>query len=346
MNKSINKSMNCSVNFSMNFSMFTEAVIKGLQEKLGEDFKISSNRVKKNNGIELTGIIVEEKNCNTSPAIYIDDFYENYQKGVSLEEIIEALYRIFYRTRFTESVDLSNFITYERAKEQIAFKVINYEKNRELLRDVPYKVFCNLAIVFYYTVQEPPFYGKASILIRNSHLHNWGIAFDELYEKAMVNTPAMFPPQIENIEAVMLEMLDKGMKKENGKQSMVPESTSEFAGDKWVDGLIRNLLEDIKNDADRIPMFVLSNKQKLLGAACMFYPNVLKAFAEEKNCDLYILPSSIHEVILLPATGENSKEDLYEMVAEINRTQVEDCEILADAVYFYKKNLDEIARIC
>lgn len=334
------------MNTSMNFTLFTASLVKGLQEKMGNDYKVFSNLVKKNNGIELTGIIVEEKNCNTSPTIYVDDFYENYQEGVSIEEIVEALYRIFHKSRFQESVDLSNFTSFDSAKKQIAFKVVNYEKNWELLKEIPHKVFYNLAIIFYYAVQEPPFCGKASILIQNSHLKSWGITLEELYKEAMINTPVMFPAQIENIEDVMLGMLEGSLKRDYDGKKEKREISLEITGDKWIDGLLMKLQEDLKNDTDRIPMYVLSNKQKLQGAACMFYPEILRKFANENKCDLYILPSSIHEVILLPAESDTSRENLLDMVTEINRTQVEECEILADSVYFYERNSDKIERLC
>ena len=283
------------MNTSMNFVLFTAAVVKGLQEKLGENYRILPNQVKKNNGIVLTGIIVEEKNSNTSPTIYLEDFYENYLSGVCIDKIVESLYRIFYKTRINESVDLSNFLEYEKAKKQIAFKVVNYDKNRELLKKIPYKMFSNLAIIFYYVVQEPPFYGKASILIHNEHLDNWGIDPDELYAQAKENTPLLFPANIENIEELILGMLRSSMKKKEQEQGGEKAIKVEISGEEWINPLLLKLKADMENDEDRIPMYVLSNKQKLQGAACMFYPDVLKNFAEEKNSDLYILPSSIHE---------------------------------------------------
>lgn len=334
------------MNTSMNFVLFTATVVKGLQEKLGENYRILPNQVKKNNGIVLTGIIVEEKNSNTSPTIYLEDFYENYQNGVCIDKIVESLYRIFYKTRINESVDLSNFLEYENAKKQIAFKVVNYDKNRELLKKIPYKMFSNLAIIFYYVVQEPPFYGKASILIHNEHLDNWGIDSDELYTQAKENTPRLFPANIENIEELILGMLRSSMKKKKQEQGGEKEIKVEIAGEEWINPLLLKLKADMENDEDRIPMYVLSNKQKLQGAACMFYPDILKNFAEEKNSDLYILPSSIHEVILLPAVGDLEKEGLLEMVTEINKTQVQECDVLADSVYYYNRKLQQLERLC
>ncbi|MBD5392950.1 MAG: hypothetical protein HDR71_01500 [Lachnospiraceae bacterium] len=316
------------MNTSMKFSLFTASVVSGLQKKMGDDCRVFSNLVKKNNGIELTGIIVEEKNCNTSPTIYIDDFYDDYQKGASIDEIVEAVYGMINKNRFTQSVDLSDFTSYEKAAKQIAFKLINYEKNWELLKEIPHKAFLNLAIVFYYVVQEPPFYGKASILIRNSHLQAWGIRTEELYRNAMINTPVMLPAQIDNIEDAMIGML-----------------TLEGVGDKWTDSILTKLQEDLKEDESRIPMYVLSNKQKIQGAACMLYPEILNDFAKEKNCDLYILPSSIHEVILLPDSKDISKENLLDMVSEINKTQVEEHEILADSIYYFSRFEKKIERI-
>ena len=334
------------MNTAMNFTLFTTAVVNGLQEKLGEDYRILSNQVKKNNGVVLTGIIVEEKDSNTSPTIYLDDFYENYQNGVCLDQIVESLYRIFHKTKIKESVDLSNFLEFEKARKQIAFKLVNYEKNREMLKTIPYKVFLDLAIIFYYVVQEPPFYGKASILIHNEHLQNWGIGLEELYAQAKENTPRLFPANIESIEDLILGMLRSGIKKQEMEKEGEKEITVEITGDEWIDHLLLKLKADIESDADRIPMYVLSNKPKQQGAVCMFYPDILKKFAEEKNSDLYILPSSIHEVILLPATEDMEKENLLDMVTEINKTQVQDCDVLADSVYYYSRKSQQLERLC
>ena len=306
------------MNSFMDFSLFTASVTRKLQEKLGSCYRIFSRPVKKNNGKELTGIIVEEQDCNTSPTIYIDDFYEDYRKNVSIEEIVERICQIFYKSRFAQSVDLSDFADYSKASEQIAFKLINYEKNRELLKEIPHKTFYDLAIVFYYSVQEPPFDGNASILIRNSHLRTWEISPEELYEGAMERTPKMFPAQIENIEDIIADML--GSKE-------------------------KSCINANESKEDNIAMYVLSNKQKLQGASCMLYPGILRQFSMEQDSDLYILPSSVHEVILLADTGKNSAQSLLEMVSDINRTQVEESEVLSDAVYYYSRANDRIEHL-
>lgn len=334
------------MNTSVNFAAFTAAVMKKLQDKMGDNYKISSNNVKKNNGIELTGIIVEKKGCNTSPTIYADDFYEDYLKGVSLEKIAETICGIAQKSRFTESVDLSGFTTFEKAKRQIAFKIINYEKNRTLLQDIPHKTFYNLAIVYYYSVMEPPFCGKATVLIHNQHLIKWGIDSEELSRTAMKNTPVIFPAVIENIENAMSEILKETLVNSEKEPEVMGNIMTEISNGDWDEGFFIRLQRELKNEKNKIPMYVLSNKQKLNGAACMLYPDIMKKFADEQKSDLYILPSSVHEVILLPVSEHNSPAVLLEMVTEINKTQVEEYEVLADAVYCFRRERNCIERLC
>lgn len=308
---------------SMSFDAFTTAVVKDVQKRKGENCQIFSNTVRKNNGVELTGIIMKRADSNASPTVYIDDFYEEYRKGTDYDSILSRIINILEDARVDNTVDLSDFLCYEKTSSRIVFKLINYEKNRELLKEIPYKIFYNLAVVFYYTVMEPPFCGRASILIYNSHMGKWGVDSEELFLRAMENTPRLLPAQIENLEELMFGMLE-GCKEEE---------------------ILTELKKEFVRERNMMPMYVLTNRQKLLGAACMLYPYVVRDFAKRMEKDVYILPSSVHEVILLPFSEDISKEALVEMVTEINNTQVEEYEVLADSVYCYKRSKDRIEQI-
>ena len=315
------------MSMSMNFDLFKESVIQILQENLGGEYKIYSDNMLKNNGVELTGIIIQKSGQNASPTIYINELFEEYQRGISLRKITETILQIHKQSCYEQFVDLHKFRSYEEAKEQIVFKLIHKEKNEKLLEKVPYRIFHNLAIVFYYVVNEPPFYGKASILITNKHLEYWKVDEEEFCRNAICNTPRILPPQIQNIEDVM-----KGLLKNEGTK------------DEMVEQLMTGLKKEIAG-VDKIPMYVLSNTQKLQGAACMLYPEVIRNFAKAFHSNVYILPSSIHEVILLPEDECYRKEELLTMVTEINATQVDRCEVLADAVYFFDLEKNEILQL-
>lgn len=302
------------MNTAMDFVLFRETIVRRLQEKKGENVRVFSDRVKKNNGVILTGIMMEEKGCDTSPAIYIDEFYESYRKGTDFEDILLEIDKLFSENKIPDNLDLSDFESYDKARTQIAFKLINYEKNWELLKKVPHKIFHNLAVVYYYIINKPPFYGEASIVIQNEHLKDWGICADELHENALRYTPKLFPVEIECMDGT-------------------------------VQGAAENSQISENEETEKRIMYILSNKQKLQGAATMLYPRVMKTLAEKLQCDLYILPSSIHEVILMEKKPDIVPEALLFMVKQINATQVEESEVLADSVYLYSREKDKIERI-
>lgn len=325
---------------SMNFTSFTQTILKNLQEKLGDDYSVFSHTVKKNNGVTLTGIMTKRKNFSASPAFYIDDLY---REGISQEEIrgiTDTLCSRLQNAELREDPDLSDFMEFDRAKEKLAFKLIHAERNRELLQEIPHKLFHDLALVFYYTVQEAPFYGNAAILVYNSHLRQWKVSEHLLLQTALENTPTLFPAVIENMQEVMEKILMDSLEDDLPQPT---EGEENLFNEGWKEELTRQMLEE--QARAQSSMFVLSNRQKLYGAACMLYPGVLKAFAKQQGKDLYILPSSIHEVILIPADKEISYKELREIVTEVNRTQVAEDEVLADSVYYYKHSRDEILRL-
>ncbi len=329
-------------NTSINFTSFTQEILNHLQEKLGENYAVFSHRVRKNNGVELTGIVAGRKGYNTSPTIYIDSFYREGITKKEIKEIAGRLYDEFQAVEFESNLDLSGFAEFEKAKEKLSFKLISMEKNKELLKEIPHKKFYNLAIVFFYTVQEPPFCGKASILVYNNHVRQWGSSVEELLKIACENTPILFPCEIENMENVMKKMLSDGLL---GDLARMKESKTEgelFDG-AWLDEMSEQMAEGFLKD--RIPMYVLTNKQKLYGAACMLYPGILKGFSEKMGEDLYVLPSSVHEVILVPISAGADRESLREIVTDINRTQVAEEEVLADSVYYYSRKSDRLVWI-
>lgn len=325
-------------NTSIDFTSFTQTILKNLQKKLGSNYKVFSHCVRKNNGVELTGVVAKRIGRSASPTIYINSYFKNDITKEEVEKISNDLFQEFQAAEFETDLDLSDFAMFERAQKRLAFKLIHAEKNKELLKTVPHKRFHNLAIVFYYTVAQEPFHGKATILVHNSHMEKWGAKVEELLEIAFQNTPLLYPSTITNMADVMKEILSEGLRQDISDARL--EESGELFDENWIEELIDQMSTDIGRE--KIPMYVLTNKKKLYGAACMLYPKVLKNFSEKLGQDFYILPSSVHEVILVPVNSEANQESLREIVTDINRTQVAEEEILADSVYFYNRTLDKI----
>ena len=285
----------------MGYESFKEELLDTLRQKAGEGKKIMVQNVEKNNGIEEEAVIILSKGERIAPAIYLREFFDSWEtKEESTEEIAgEILAQNAYQEREVD-FSLDYFDNYEKARGQVYFKLINYEMNKVLLTKVPYIAYLDLAIVFYYRLERGKFQG-ASMLIHNCNLEAWKINARQLLEDAVMNTSRKLPYTFQGMDALIRELSgeDEGL----------------YTG------------EEI--------MYVLTNQEKYFGAAALLYPHVLSHISKILRCNFYVLPSSVHECILVPDQGQYSRFELARMVREVNQTQVEEDEILSYQVYYY-----------
>ena len=314
----------------MEFNEFVNKIKSAMEEYFHDTAYISVQSVTKNNGIILQGIVITVKDNHVAPTIYVDGFYREYKNGRSLGTIVSEIISIYEKNQIGDNVDMNFFLNYETVKQTIMFKLINYQKNEELLKNVPHIKYLDLAIVFYSLLLNDTF-GSATILIHNSHLKLWNITQEELYQTAMENTPKVLKPKIHNMEEIMREMLLDNLKREFLESEGEEQKD---ADEEMFENAVDKMMESICTDKE-IPMYVLSNQTKLNGASCILYQNTIKEFAQKKGDDFYILPSSIHEVILVPVKECKDPGRLPAMVREVNETQVMDEEVLSDGVYYY-----------
>ncbi|MDD2960212.1 MAG: DUF5688 family protein [Lachnospiraceae bacterium] len=303
----------------MRYEEFLEQVKVRIKKKIGKEVRICIYPVIKNNSIVLDGLSILQDGENISPAIYLNAFYREYTSGESLEHIIDKILCCYESGRKLHKIDTSFYTDFEKVRGKLVCRLINFEKNEKLLKEIPYHRFLNLAVVYYYLMDESEI-GSATILVHNDHLKTWGVSADELKEIAVENTPKLLPWDFLSMSEMIHAML-VSEKKERKKD----------AGD----CLRENMLEGLEELQPQLPLYILSNKEKNYGAVCMIYDRILESIADKLQDDYYILPSSVHECMIIPVCMDNDEEGLLEMVREINETQVEPEEILADSIYRY-----------
>lgn len=299
----------------MTYDTFKEQILAGMKARIPLA-SLSIQSVVKNNNVQLDGLTIMEGGTNLSPTIYLNYFYETYQNGVEFSSILDTILHTYQSNKPRGKIDTSFFTDYANVRPHIAYKLIHYERNRHLLADLPHFRYLDLAIVFYCLVSSSPS-GNATILIRKDHLRFWNISPTQLFDAAKENTPRLLSYDLRNMNDLMEELL-------------APAHST------LSDPDIK------KEDAAICPMYVLTNQNKLNGASCILYEHLLEHFADRLCCDLYILPSSIHEVILIPATSDTSYQELSQMVQEVNDTQVSPEEILSDHVYYFSRSSGSI----
>ena len=287
-----------------------------------EDCTIQLQEVTKNNGRILHGISIREKDSNIAPTIYLEAFFEQYQNGRDFVDIVKELAKVYEAHRVPNcfGFDAGMITDYSRAKDSICFKVVNTERNTELLSDVPSIPFCDLSVIFY--IKMPKMDGQeASVTIHNSLMDSWDVDTETLFEVAKYNTQRLMPGNVRSMESVL------------------PGLFYDEPGDFLSSGF-----DDIR-PASEMGMYVATNRAKLHGAAVLLYDSLLSGFADRIGADFYILPSSIHELIFLPDTDMMDPIALKDMVMAVNSSEVMPEEVLSDNVYHYSRatGLVEIA---
>lgn len=294
--------------------VFGETVQRALELCYGDSVRVVVDNVQKNNNVTLTGLTIIKSGCNISPTIYLEPYYADYKAGTTMAKICRDIMDVYEEHRVSHNFDSSFVTDFNKVRSNVCFKVINAERNRELLKTIPHKMLLDLAVVFYIEVFQDKD-GNGTILIQNYFLDMWnGVDTDTLYRLALSNTQKKYRGRVCNMFTVISEILDEELA--NQFFEMV------VGGD--------------------VSMYVASNVQKVWGAGVILYDNLLKTFAERIGGDFYILPSSTHEVLFVPAYVGFDAKSLKQMVKEVNATEVSEQEFLSNNVYYYSMDDDRM----
>lgn len=296
----------------MTYDAFKQEIISLLEEKISEEQSLKVQEVLKNNDLVLDGVSIYHPSVNISPTIYLNDYYEKAKQGISVDEIAEEIFLRLDQDDVAGEMDMSFLLNFSRVKDHIIYKLVNMRMNQKLLETVPFVPYLDLAVVFSIRIPEEIIsVGQSkdtdiSVMIRNDMLDIWRITPRELLMYARRNTPKLCPAKVMSFMQMMKPLLG--------------EMASE----------------------DTCPAYVLTNESQNHGASVLLYKGLLKKCAGISEQDLVILPSSIHELILLPYDGGFSLEELTEMVHQVNASCVAPEEILSDHVYVYDHRTNRI----
>lgn len=286
-------------------------LVEAVKEVAGEGYKVRTNEVRKNNGVVLQAVVIQAEGESVSPTIYIDKFIEDIEKEeASVAEVAEEIFEMYEENRNPElGATISDLTKKEFILGHVEYQLVNADRNAERLQGVPSKKIADLAAL-YRTVISNDERGTASFVVSDEMMKVAGISIEELDEAADRNTKnAGF--LVKSMQQVMAEMM--GM----------PEEMAEAM-------------------ADGPQMFVLTNGRKTNGANILLFKEQLAELAEKVDDDFFILPSSIHELLAIPASQVDDAEQLRQMVREVNDTQVAPDEILGYEVYLYNRETGEV----
>lgn len=285
----------------MNINEFRSELINYLNNTL-TDAEAGENDVIKNNGLRLRGIVIKRPDVIVSPSIYIENFYQRYINGEKIEEIAEDIIELDNVYRFRGEFNPEEFFDFKCIKDLLRIKLINTADNEELLENIPSRKFMDLSEVVYCDVSNM-INADGTILVRNEHMNKWGVDTEELIDTAYNNT-RNYGVDIEDIADVI---------------GAISDDKECFFRD-----------EEFKNR-----MYVMRCGKKMFGASGMLFDDVLDEFLKDRCQGVYIVPSSIHEVIILPDSGEYEGEYINDMIKTVNKENLDAEDVLSSHAYYY-----------
>ena len=305
--------------------VFAEDVARRIKDYLPPEYQSADYKIReqnKTNGVLQVGIQVDIPGRHTAPIIYMEPFYDEAREGREIGKIMDTIAETIQQAMDDPVLDDDFHLEdFEMVKEYLAVMAVNTAENRKVLENVPHKDIADLSVLCYVDLPTEVTGHTATVKVNNEILEQWGVSREEVFQNAANNTKSANQPTLQSMEDVMEEIL---------------------AGSETPENLLLRNKESCEMQG---MMFILSNAKRNFGAAMMFEPEVMDKISQAFPEGFYILPSSLHEVLIVPDRGKISPKELGEMVRTVNETEVERTEQLSDRVYAYDKEKQQIYQV-
>ena len=287
----------------MEYREFMEQIKKDLPERLSgtlEGAVVNTTQVDKLQGRSYEGLSIVPEGSMIGLTMDLQPYFQMFNDGMAYENIVEQIAdRASGTYADRPAVTAESIGSYEAVKDKLMIQLIGREGNEGMLRTIPHYSIEDMEIVYRLRVQDTEM-GLASALVTNSMLGHYGITAEQLRQDAFASAVSHTPFEIKTMAEVLNELMGA---------EIIPQ--------------------------DELPMYVASNKERIHGAGVIAYPEFMKEASKRLGGDFYVLPSSIHEVILIPDTPDVSVLELQGIVQSVNVEQVAPEERLSNHIYHY-----------
>ena len=291
---------------TLRYEGFRTVLLSQMRKRLSGKFgikRISRRETVKNNDTVMEMLLVELEDGRAAPILYLQDLYKTYREGATMDEIIQGLCELF--TAYSEiRIPMENKLNelledFEKVKPLIEFRLINGARNKRRMEGKPFSRMGEFLLS--YQIQLSDGHGGIySTQVTEQMLQEWGIDEAELHEIAVSNMDLPENYLLQPIEEATGISIDSSVKPE-----------------------------------DRPEMFILTSKMKINGASVIFSEEVRQKVGDRVGGDYYLLPSSIHEWVVIPKRWARSSQEMEDMVQAANADAVEEEDFLSDHAYEY-----------
>lgn len=287
----------------MDFNEFQNQILQEVKDRMW-GVQVEIRPVEKLQGESYTGLSIQPNDSPMAATLNLDTVYNQMvDQGKSFQEVADDL--ITHAADIIvdmPKIDVNDITNYDQMKNTLVVQVIPTDRNAEMLADIPHKNIEDMSLVYRMQIDQNE-NGTSSVLITNAMLENYGVTVDQLHQDAMdaavINNPATF----RSMQEVLSDLM--------------------------------GMPADLMPPMDGPQMYVASVENSLNGAGVIAYPDFMNQVAEQVGGDFFVLPSSVHEVLVVPDDGSIDRHDLESMVREVNASEVLPKDQLSDNVYHY-----------
>lgn len=284
----------------MEFNEFLEEIKNVISDKVGSDVDVFVNSIIKNNDVRLSGLVFKKAGVNAAPTVYMQHFYEQYLDGSDINDIADKIIEIYVDSSLKDDFSADFYMNYDNVKDTLFCKLVSFDKNHDVLENAIHEKYLDLAVTVYCSIDSMEI-GNASIQVRYEHLRMWDKTPSEVIAVAKSNTFKNMNFRFRSICEVLESM------------------------NRSFEGVCNN----------DVPMYVATNETGYFGAVVMLDANKLKEYGDYIGSDYYIIPSSIHEIIIFPVDIEDDISCINMLVREVNASELSEEDVLSDHVYRY-----------
>ena len=279
--------------------VFAESVAKDIRNFLPEKYENAEFQVmqmNKNNGVQMVGVQVRLQEENVCPVVYVEPFFNEIRLGEPVEKVMNEIARCMEEAGNVPFLHSGiNPMDYDSVKEHLAVMLVNTQANKRMLQEMPHENMEDLLAICYVDFPVESNDGKATMKVKNEHLKMWNVDAKEMFHQARANTQPVNTPILQSMDEMMLSIFN-----EEGHATNLLNESVEF-------GLRSHDM-----------LYALTNVEKQYGASMITQPEVLNKLEQLFPEGFYVLPSSVHEVLIVPDNGEMEPKMLGEMVQKLD----------------------------
>ncbi len=294
----------------MDYTEFKDQIVEDLKERFAErgtEMDISINTVNKLNE-SYEAITIKPVGESIGVNMPVSKFYDQLDNGKDYRDVLDKMIDVIEGGLENKpDIDTGALTDYSQMKDKLAMEVVSSKTNAEMLEKIPHENIEDMAVVYRFILQSNDD-GRASILVTNQMMDTMGVTHDQLRQDALENAPKIKPLVISGMSEVMMELVGVEQAEMMGIVPVDPKDEQ---------------------------MFVATVPDKIHGAGVLAYKDFLEQAAERAGGDFFIIPSSIHELLIVPDNGQMDLASLESMVRDVNATQVAPEDKLTDSVYHY-----------